>query len=1080
MVDYKKYLLALIFSCFFAILTGTTYYVSSAGNDASNGLSESTSWRTISKVNSFSFSPGDKIYFKRGETWTQTLIPSTSGTSSNRITFGAYGVGAKPLISGFTTISGWTNNGNGIYSKSVSTGFTPKMVTVNGKNQQIGRFPKTGYWIIDSHSGTTQLTANELNTGNWVGGNAVIRSALGKTETQAISDHSGTTITFSGTSYLDDEFGFFINNHISTLTTVGEWCYSGGTLYMFFGTANPANYTVKIAAIDNLINLSNKSYITIDGLALEGGNRGIFTSSSSYVTIQNCDIRLIGDHGIMFWGQGGGGGSYNTIDSNTITDCNNIGIETSWWREFSNPTITNNVLTNIGTIAGMGGNDWQGYTGIRSWSNNAVIQYNSVTNTGYHGISFYGTDSEVKNNFVNTFCSVKCDGAGIYTVRGPEGIVTGQKILNNIVINGVGVDPAYHPYDGWNAEGIYLDDDSYNTLVEGNTVWNCKGDGIFLHSGSYNIVRNNTSGNNGTTEGLYAQFKMARPMTNNPPANDNTITGNLLISLSVHNVEQSDATSYPAIHLAQNSSDLLNGILTSDFNCYALPLLSGVAINNSLRIYPDSYRTPTIWMTLPEWKAYSGQDANSTICPITINDINKLKFLYNETKSNKIVTLDGGYVDIAGKKYSGTITLLPYTSLVLLLDPNPAAAPSIPAYVSSAIENATPGILEMTYSLTLANMTPAASAFSVRVNSATRTVNAVSISGTKVRLTLASPILYGDVVTVAYSKPSSNPLQTAAGGQATNLSAQTATNRVNSTIIPVGPVYPVYVSSAVENETPTKIEIIYSIPLSNVLPAVSSFTVNINSVSRPVSSVAISGSSIILTLLTPVIFGDVVKVSYTKPGTNALQSSTGLQVATMGAQAVSNKVSSVGPIYVNSSVENSTPNILEINYNELLDSSTPTVSAFVVMVNGINSVITSVAVSGKKVLLTLTNPIKYGDIVTVSYTKPASNQLKKSTGESAGSFTSPQRVANNTVKKGNIYVYPNPASQYINIAIKEPYKDKQIVKIFDFSGKLCMETILDPFANTINIPINLNSGVYIVQVIINSLTSFTQKIIVTN
>ena len=110
-------------------------------------------------------------------------------------------------------------------------------------------------------------------------------------------------------------------------------------------------------------------------------------------------------------------------------------------------------------------------------------------------------------------------------------------------------------------------------------------------------------------------------------------------------------------------------------------------------------------------------------------------------------------------------------------------------------------------------------------------------------------------------------------------------------------------SSAIENETPTKIEIVYSIPLSNVLPAVSSFTVNINSISRPVSSVAILGSSVILTLLSPVIFGDVITVSYTKPATNALQSTTGLQVATMSAQQVSNKISSVGPIYVSASVE---------------------------------------------------------------------------------------------------------------------------------------------------------------------------------
>ena len=105
----------------------------------------------------------------------------------------------------------------------------------------------------------------------------------------------------------------------------------------------------------------------------------------------------------------------------------------------------------------------------------------------------------------------------------------------------------------------------------------------------------------------------------------------------------------------------------------------------------------------------------------------------------------------------------------------------IPVYVSSVIENATPARLEMTYNLTLANIVPATSAFTVKVNTVTRTVSSVAISGTKVLLTLASPVLYGDAVTVAYTKPSTNPLQTAAGGQAASITAKTVINNCSST-----------------------------------------------------------------------------------------------------------------------------------------------------------------------------------------------------------------------------------------------------------------------------------------------------------
>ncbi len=61
--------------------------------------------------------------------------------------------------------------------------------------------------------------------------------------------------------------------------------------------------------------------------------------------------------------------------------------------------------------------------------------------------------------------------------------------------------------------------------------------------------------------------------------------------------------------------------------------------------------------------------------------------------------------------------------------------PPVPTLVSAVIQNATPTKLEMTYSLTLAGIVPATSAFSVKVNTVTRTVSSVAVSGTKVTLT---------------------------------------------------------------------------------------------------------------------------------------------------------------------------------------------------------------------------------------------------------------------------------------------------------------------------------------------------------
>ncbi|HPR13112.1 MAG TPA: Ig-like domain-containing protein, partial [Bacteroidales bacterium] len=111
---------------------------------------------------------------------------------------------------------------------------------------------------------------------------------------------------------------------------------------------------------------------------------------------------------------------------------------------------------------------------------------------------------------------------------------------------------------------------------------------------------------------------------------------------------------------------------------------------------------------------------------------------------------------------------------------NNISAPTAPVYSGATVENATPSRVDLTYNLTLANIVPAASAFTVRVNTVARTVSSVTISGNRVLLTLASPVVYGDAVTVAYTKPSSNPLQTAAGGQAASFSAQNVVNNVGA------------------------------------------------------------------------------------------------------------------------------------------------------------------------------------------------------------------------------------------------------------------------------------------------------------
>jgi hypothetical protein len=77
-----------------------TYYVSPGGSDSNDGLSAESPWRTLAKVNSTSFSPGDTILFIRGGEWRESLIPSSSGTPELPIVFSDYGMGSSPKFWG--------------------------------------------------------------------------------------------------------------------------------------------------------------------------------------------------------------------------------------------------------------------------------------------------------------------------------------------------------------------------------------------------------------------------------------------------------------------------------------------------------------------------------------------------------------------------------------------------------------------------------------------------------------------------------------------------------------------------------------------------------------------------------------------------------------------------------------------------------------------------------------------------------------------------------------------------------------------------------------------------------------------
>jgi parallel beta-helix repeat protein len=647
----KKYIIILLL-LIPLLAEATTYYVANSGSNSNNGTSSGTPWQTISKVNSVNFTAGDMILFNRGDVWHETFTVPTSGTSSNAITFGAYGSGNNPIISGFVTLTGWTNYGGGIYSKVVSVQSMPNMVTLDGVNTPLGRTPNMSSisgWPSncatgDSYSSTSMTAASLQTSPSLVGADIVMRSAQATNERRTITSHSSHTINWSTGTHDTPASGagYFIENDISCLNVYGEWCYRNGTIYMYFGSDNPTNHTIKVSTLDNLV-ICSKDYITFDHLTVEGANNhGIDIQNNTYNIIQNCTIHNGGWYGIY-----GNACSYLMITLNTIDNNNNNGIY--FENTCTHHTITYNTITNSGMILGMAGGGWSDGEAIAAEGSYGLISHNTINNQGYDGIRWGGANTEISYNFINHSCQNAGDGGGLYSYRDN---VSGKVVKYNIIMNSA-AQPYGFQYADWEASnGIYFDGDPGATCTY-NTLINNQGAGIFVNSTQNVTVQHNTCYNN--AYGIKIRSEV----------NSGGVNGTARGHVIDHNIFYTTAGLTPSDQFCLDlNTDLavsdLSQFGTIDYNYFDSP------VSNSAYIEWVYHDPSTTWadINLASWKnLYDSYDAHSVYATSTSTLSN---VIYNETESNKSWTLSQSMVDIANASYSGTITLSPHTSLILL------------------------------------------------------------------------------------------------------------------------------------------------------------------------------------------------------------------------------------------------------------------------------------------------------------------------------------------------------------------------------------------------------------------------------
>lgn len=666
------------------------YFSSSLGNDVTGTGTIGAPYATIAKLNTLTLTSGDSVLFKSGDTFIGTITPQTSG-----ITYSSYNSGAKPIISGLSTLSSWTSLGGNIWEATVTgSPATVNTVLVNNTLTPMGRWPNSdsargGYRTYSSFVANTSITDSLPLFGTWTGGEVVIRESDFAINRFPITSISGNTINYTGTGTGINNYGYFIQNSLATLDKQNEWFYNTTTHKLdIYSTTSPTN--VQVATQANCVNMIYTSGtihtgISFSNLSFQGSEDVLMASTyNNNLTVNNCDFN---------YGLDALNTRYGTplsFTNNTVKYINNIGIH-----EYSNftlshdLTIKNNSFIGIGMYQGMlSGNTFysntQRGTAIVVGSGNLLIQENKLDSIGYSGINITDANNQqiIRKNTISNFCNIKNDGGGIYYSYPTTAIAHTNTISDsNIVFLSGDARAGTSHLENYHARGLYIDQNNYGIQLLNNTIFSCW-DGIYLSQSQSCVIRGNTIFDCGfiqigPPDVVAASISIADAGSPITHTKKNVITNNIFF----------------AKYTAQ-------GLLYGYDTFYALDSIGRIDSNyyvntgSNARMFTYNPTFPNTYYTLASWKtAYSvvGYDVHSianTITTPTLTSANwntYLDFQYNNTNSATVYNFPGLIkVDGKGVSYSNSITIQPYSSVALI---NNGSTSTKVHYVSSVSGN---------------------------------------------------------------------------------------------------------------------------------------------------------------------------------------------------------------------------------------------------------------------------------------------------------------------------------------------------------------------------------------------------------
>lgn len=245
-----SFLVALLF-CFSLskAFAGTTYYVSTSGDDANTGNSLSAPLRNINTAMKKAVA-GDTVLVRGGTYREQVEIVSGGGSSGNYVTLANYG-GETPILKGSDVVTGWTQHSGNIWKK---TGW-------GNNSQQV-------FVDFDSNPGKPL---------------------------QQIGMPSSFFTTF--------EYNAQVGTGLSSMTA-GTFFYDGSTLYVWLADgSSPNSHVMEVSTRPRLLYMG-VPYIYLKGLTFRHTNatatsqQGSAVEMSSNSVVDSCDVQWTDFSGI--------------------------------------------------------------------------------------------------------------------------------------------------------------------------------------------------------------------------------------------------------------------------------------------------------------------------------------------------------------------------------------------------------------------------------------------------------------------------------------------------------------------------------------------------------------------------------------------------------------------------------------------------------------------------------------------------------------------------------------------------------------------------------------------------------------